>query len=232
MAKRKIYRFIRGRIKVFSISSKNANHPSVIRSQKDSANIKKILKKKAAARTSLAEKRISAIRDVAAVKKQRVPNIKILGSGSSLNTVQSPVSKKVVKLTAAGSNPEDKYRILAEIKYRGKIKAMLSKMGLAPETFTVRTDSNSYLVQDLAPKIGNKSPFAPISEGEGAIMEKLRKRLNQAGFKGRDLNDGNIGKLKGRKVAIDSGLFEVKTGMFRSNQKRIDKFTISKKRKK
>ena len=171
--------------------------------------------KKATGRTSLREKRIKAINDVASVKRKQNKSWEFdrnpMGSGSDMDVYLGGSGKNVVKIPL-GQSKFHRDSLLE--RFGAIVQLRQGKKKIAPESFLVNTENSSYLVQQKVkpmPELGDVF-FEHGQEVGQARIAKHRKYKeyieNEGARKGVEMNDvvsSNMGVLKGKPVSIDSG---------------------------
>lgn len=191
------------------------------------------LRAKIAARTSLSEKRIKAIR---AARHHHVANqyhrdfSSLIGSGSYASVFKAKGFKGyVIKQTVARGIHDPKWH-QKDMLRRFITKNILKKH--APETFLVRTKNKSFIVQKRAkPFFKNKS-----SKKFWDIWNEMDEFGIKKGIEVHDLHKDNLGIIKKKTVIIDTGnsefLRKAPLILSQSERNRIKKFLIKSKRNK
>lgn len=206
MATRIIFRRIGGRIVPIRVPSVASVSNSVAQ---NSASIKKTLKEKIASVTSLAQKRIDSIRAVRTIKSIFRRSDLTAGGSASVSVPKPNPKKLVIKTLPRGQATK-----------RALVKSVLSKRGLAPETFLVDTGRRrSYLVQkqvttnhELLYKLhrAHGAGSKAFSKGELKLLRSendLHGKIRRLGIEPLDLLTQNVGKGKKGPLTFDSGHF-------------------------
>jgi hypothetical protein len=202
MATRILFRRIGGRI--VPIRSSQSMGPLFDHA---SAAIKASLKTKIATKTSLAFKRIKilgALRDFVSGRFNRSSTLsngsKIIGTGAHLQVLSLPKAPNMVV----------KFGSTRQISKRALIKSQLQKLGLAPETFHVKTSRRSYLIQErLSPAPDTVYSRELDAKAFGFFRKKkaLGERIAGKGIEVNDFSPSNVGfDGKGLKT-LDSGIY-------------------------
>ncbi len=213
MAKKVIFRRIKGRlIPIFKkgIGGKLPRAKITKKIYKASPAIRKALKKKIAAKTSLSEKRMNAIRSVTNFLKGEKgygKRFKLIGQGSDLkvySTGDNVIKAHRASLSFFNSN-EHMYR-------RFTIKSFLSKKKLAPETFMVSTNYKSYLVQKKVKPLQIRFN-TPSGKNKLRKIDDFEKKMKKYSISATDVRDVNVTLNKKTKQiqTIDAGHYSFKT---------------------
>jgi hypothetical protein len=208
MAGKIIFRRVAGRLRPIKVYGAITDD-SVL---KQSAKIRSYLKTKAAAKTSLPMKRQKAVFSVRALlNKLKVAGndtnaANRLGSGVFMDTFDAG-GGWVVKATKRGSD-----RAEMEVVRRGFMKSVLSKYGVAPETFLVKTNQSNFLVQKRAKETFAAKRWRQQGKPEGTYAEmeafkKFRENNPKIAKLDRLLHNKRLDKFEGmaEKIVDKSG---------------------------
>jgi len=236
---RVLFRKIAGRIIPIVSKGTDSSIRAARMSAKKTMSIKrKAIKNKIAARTSLAEKRIRAVRTIRKSKHEG-----ILVSQNHPKAEIRFINDHVVKSGFRDYlGNVDKKRI-RNIFRRFLHKNILSKRGKAPESFLVRTKKNAYIISERASKTLDESLGESLWSHEKYLrkslkyersMQEIEKSSRKLGISPYDIGLNNVGLYGKKAKVIDTDYFKLKEGRLGislSERNRMRKFIIKKRRK-